>query len=129
MKKRIVNRHEINLDGKRVTYQFTSEQEQLGLDVDVEGWTQEALVLWIDRQVRQPDIRQTELLKWLSDLITCLINARNLHIAALMRCKFILARKIRDKVDEIHRQPAGIEILAPQRGAGSGFVLATHRRG
>ncbi len=95
---------EIDLDGKRVTYQFTSEQEQLGLDVDVEGWTQEALVLWIDRQVRQPDIRQTELLKWLSDLITCLINARNLHIAALMRCKFILARKIRDKVDEIRRQ-------------------------
>ena len=95
---------EIDLDGKRVTYQFTSEQEQLGLDVDVEGWTQEELVLWIDRQVRQPDIRQTELLKWLSDLITYLINARNLHIAALMRCKFILARKIRDKVDEIRRQ-------------------------
>ena len=71
MKKRIVNRHEINLDGKRVTYQFTSEQKQFGLDVGVEGWTQEALVLWIDRQVRQPDIRQTELLKWLSDLITC----------------------------------------------------------
>ena len=95
---------EIDLDGKRVTYQFTSEQEQLGLDVDVEGWTQEELVLWIDRQVRQPDIRQTELLKWLSDLITYLINVRNLHIAALMRCKFILARKIRDKVDEIRRQ-------------------------
>ncbi len=95
---------EIDLDGNRVTYQFTREQEQLWLDVDVDGWTQEALVLWFDRQVRQPDIRQTELLKWLSDLIAYLINTRNLRIAALMRCKFILARKIRDKIDWMRRQ-------------------------
>ncbi|MDE0510381.1 MAG: restriction endonuclease subunit R, partial [Gammaproteobacteria bacterium] len=95
---------EIDLDGKRVTYEFTNEQEQLGLDVDVEGWTQEALVLWLDRQVQQTDISQTELLKWLSDLISYLVNARRLHINALMRCKFILARRIRDKIDNIRRQ-------------------------
>ena len=95
---------EIDLDGKRVTYQFANEQEQLGLDVDVEGWTQQELVLWLDRQVRQPDIGQTELLKWLSDLTTYLLNTRNLHIAALMRCKFILARRIREKIDHIRVQ-------------------------
>lgn len=95
---------EIDLDGKRVTYQFAREQEQLGLDVDVEGWTQEGLVQWLDRQVRQPDIGQAELQKWLSGLTTYLLNTRQLHIAALMRCKFILARKIRDKIDEIRRQ-------------------------
>lgn len=95
---------EIDLDGKRVTYEFTNEQEQLGLDVDVEGWTQEALVLWLDRQVQQTDISQTELLKWLSDLISYLVNARRLHISALMRCKFILSRRIRDKIGNIRRQ-------------------------
>ena len=47
---------EIDLDGNRITYQFADEEEQLALDVDVEGWTPEALVLWLDRQVRQPDI-------------------------------------------------------------------------
>ena len=30
-----------------------------------------------------------------------LINTRGLHVSALMRCKFILARKIRDKIDAI----------------------------
>ena len=95
---------EIDLDGKRVTYQFAREQEQLGLEVDVEGWTQEGLVQWLDRQVRQPDIGQAELQKWLSGLTTYLLNTRQLHIAALMRCKFILARRIRDKIDEIRRQ-------------------------
>src|SRR3546814_4816128 len=47
---------EIDLDGKHVTYTFADEEEQLALDVPVEGWTPEALVLWLDRQVRQPEI-------------------------------------------------------------------------
>ncbi len=95
---------EIDLDGNRLTYRFAGEQEQLSLNVDVEGWTQEALVLWLDRQVRQPDVGQAELVKWLSDLATHLINFRRLHVSALMRCKFLLARRIRDKIDAIRRQ-------------------------
>jgi len=94
---------EIDLDGNRLTYRFAGEQEQLSLNVDVEGWTQEALVLWLDKQVRQPDVGQAERVKWLSNLTTYLINTRGLHVSALMRCKFILARKIRDKIDSIRR--------------------------
>ena len=95
---------EIDTDGRHVTYQFAGEEEQLALNVDVAGWTPEALVLWLDRQVRQPDIGQGELIKWLSELVGHLINRRSLHIAALMRCKFILARKIRDKIGAIRQQ-------------------------
>ena len=92
---------EIDLDGNRLTYRFAGEQEQLSLNVEVEGWTQKALILWLDRQVRQPDVGQAELVKWLSDLATHLINTRGLHVSTLMRCKFILARKIREKIDAI----------------------------
>ena len=95
---------EIDLDGNRLTYRFAGEQEQLSLNVDVEGWTQEALVLWLDKRVRQPDVGQAERVKWLSGLATHLINTRGLHVSALMRCKFILARKICDKIDAIRRQ-------------------------
>ncbi len=95
---------QIDTDGRHVTYQFAGEEEQLTLNVDVAGWTPEALVLWLDRQVRQPDIGQGELIKWLSELVGHLINRRSLHIAALMRCKFILARKIRDKIGAIRQQ-------------------------
>ena len=95
---------EIDLDGNRITYQFATEDEQLALDVDVEGWTPEFLVLWLDRQVRQPDIRQSELLKWLRDLVGHLIDRRGMHISALMRCKFLLARKIEYKLGEIRRK-------------------------
>ena len=95
---------EIDLDGRHVRYQFAGEKEQLTLNVGVAGWTPKALILWLDRQVRQADIGQSELLNWLSVLVTHLLNARGLHITALMRCKFILARKIRDKISAIRRQ-------------------------
>ena len=94
---------EIDLDGHRIAYQFASEAEQLALNVNVEGWTPEALVLWLDRQVRQPDIRQSELIRWLRDLAGHLIDVRGMHISALMRGKFLLARKIRDKLEAIRR--------------------------
>ena len=95
---------EIDLDGKRITYQFASEDEQLALDMAVEGWTVEALVLWLDRQVRQMDIHQSELLKWLRQLVDHLLNTRGMTIAALMRCKFLLAKKIESKIAAIRQK-------------------------
>ena len=79
---------EIDLDGRRVTWQFASETEQLDLDARVDGWTPEGLVRWLDRQVRQPDISQGDLLNWLSALVGHLLNARGIALNALMRCKF-----------------------------------------
>ncbi len=100
---------EIDLDGNRISYQFSTEEEQLPLDVQVEGWTQQALVLWLDRQLRQPDIAQGEMLGWLSRLVSHLVEARGMHIAALMRCKFILARRVREKIAAArHEERAGV---------------------
>lgn len=89
---------EIDIDGNRVTYQFADEAEQLALDVEVEGWTPQNLVLWLDRQLRQPDIHQSDLLKWLTDCVGHLVGPRKLSIAALMRTKFILARKLKERI-------------------------------
>lgn len=89
---------EIDVDGNRVTYQFADEAEQLALDVYVEGWTPQNLVLWLDRQLRQPDVHQSDLLKWLTDCIGHLVGPRKLSIPALMRTKFILARKLNERI-------------------------------
>ena len=88
-------------DKDGISYQLVSEEEQLALNVDVEGWTPEALVLWLDRQARQPDIRQSELVRWLRDLVDHLVDIRGMHISALMRCKYLLARKIKDKIQAV----------------------------
>ncbi len=94
----IARRYEIDIDGRKVTYHSAGEQEEFALDIAVEGWTPEALVLWLDRQVRQPDIHQIELLKWLGQLVDHLLKARGVSIAALMRCKFLLARTVEKKI-------------------------------
>ncbi len=94
---------EIDLDGQRITYQFAGEQEQR-LNIAVADWTPEKLVLWLDRQVRGADIGQGALLKWLSALVHHLTVGRGIPVAALMRCKFILMRKVRDKLNAIRRQ-------------------------
>ena len=51
----------------------------MALDVNVEGWTPEALVLWLDRQVHQPDIHQSELLKCCVTSMLICSAAQNAH--------------------------------------------------
>lgn len=89
---------EIDVDGTRVAYQFASEEEQLALDVDVDGWSPQNLVLWLDRQLRQPEIHQSDLVKWLTAAVGHLVGPRKIHVASLMRTKFILARKLRERL-------------------------------
>ena len=95
---------EIDIDGRSVRHHFLNEQEQFALNVVVEGWTPEALVLWLDPQVRQQDISQGELIKWLRSLTHYLTQNRGMQISALMRCKFPLARRIKSKLDAIRKQ-------------------------
>ncbi len=94
---------EIDVSGNRVVYQCASEDEQLALDVEVDGWSPQSLVLWLDRQLREPDILQSDLLKWLSDCVGFLTGPRKIHIATLMRVKFILARTLRERIAQARR--------------------------
>ena len=91
---------EIDIDGKQVRHHFIREQEQLALNFIVEGWTAENLAIWLDRKVHEVDISQAELLRWLTDLIQHLIYNRGMHITSLTRCKFLLAQRIREKLNE-----------------------------
>lgn len=95
---------EIDLNGNKLSYHFASEEEQHALNIPVEGWTEENLAIWLDRQVRLQDLKQLELLKWLRDLVSHLTVKRKLNVTALMRCKFILARKVREKLADFRQQ-------------------------
>ena len=91
---------EIDIDGEQVRHHFIREQEQLALNFIVEGWTAENLAIWLDRKVHEVDISQAELLRWLTDLIHHLVYNRGMHITALTHCKFLLAQRIREKLNE-----------------------------
>lgn len=95
---------EIYLDDNRVTYRTASQETQLSLDVTVEGWSREGMVIWLDRMVRQADILQSEMLHWLSELVGHLVDVRGISLSTLMACKYTLARKVREKITDIRQQ-------------------------
>lgn len=92
------NTFEIDLDGNRLSISAADSSEQLSLDIDVDDWTPNSLVRWLDGKVRDQWIGQAELLAWLSDVVTHLNRDRDMPLSQLMRCKFILARKLSEKI-------------------------------
>jgi type III restriction enzyme len=97
---------EIDLDGDSLMLRHSDQSDQLMLDVPVDGWTEAGLVNLLARQVRQSDsaIGHSEMIAWLSDVIRHLTGARAIPLASLMRCRFILARKLREKIAAIRAE-------------------------
>lgn len=94
---------EIDLDGDNVMLRHSDQSDQLLLDVPVEGWTSEGLVRILDKLVRDRFVSQGELVRWLGDVVHHLIVTRRIPLTTLMRCRFILARKLKDKIGSIRQ--------------------------
>ena len=94
----------IDLDGRELAYSFVNEQDRLALDSPVEGWDEVNLSVWLDRQVRQPDILPSVLLRWLRDTITHLTKVRGIAMSALWRAKYPLAQKLESKIKALRQE-------------------------
>ncbi len=92
---------EIDIDQQRLFVKHSDQGAQLLLDISVEGWSEQTLVLFLDRQVRDKYIGQGELVRWLTDLVNYLTGPRNIPLSALMQCKYPLVRKVRDRISAI----------------------------
>ncbi len=88
---------EFDMDGGRVVYQYRGDQ-QLELPHIATQWTVNGLVQWLDRELRQPDIRQEILQRWLLNAVTYLIDRKRFDLPSLARAKFILVRALVDKI-------------------------------
>jgi len=95
---------EIDIEGNRIQFKRAGEEDLLGLDVEVEGWTPEALVSWLEGRVRASDLHPLELSRWLLDLVNDLEGRQGIHMTALMRAKYLLVPQIRRKLDRIRDQ-------------------------
>ncbi|MDJ0825297.1 MAG: DEAD/DEAH box helicase family protein [Rhodobacter sp.] len=100
--RQVADTFEIDLDGDRLEVKYSDQTEQLLLDIPVEGWTEQGLVIWLDRKVRDRFIGQAELIAWLSAVVSHLVGFRKIPLASLMRCQFVLARRLQKKLAEIY---------------------------
>ena len=61
-------------------------------------WTVNGLVQWLDKELRQPDIRQEVLQAWLLHGVTYLMDRKRFDLPSLTRAKFILVRALGEKI-------------------------------
>ena len=109
---------EFDVQGSKVVYAFKGEQ-QLDLNLLAGDWTETDLIRWLDKELRQQDIRQEASLAWLRLCVRQLLGRKGFDLALLVRAKFILARKLAEKRDECRTfaYNAGYQEIAlwPQR--------------
>lgn len=126
------NTFEIDIDQQRLFVRPIDQTTQLLLDIPVEGWNEQTLVLFLDRQVRDKFIGQGELVRWLTELVNYLTGPRNIPLSALMQCKYPLARKVKERIEDIRaKEREGVyqrSLFAPEAkpeiSFDNGFVFA-----
>jgi len=99
------NSFSIDIDGKEVTYGISKQQNVITFNQGFLDVTEQDLVSWLDRELKQPDIVQSQLIAFLSRIAKNLLQQPNMTLTALVRNKFPLARAIRDLI-KLYRKKA-----------------------
>jgi len=77
---------EVYLDGEKVKF-GQADAGQLDLGAFRTSVNEDDLVRWLDREVRQPDIRQAHLRAFLKAVIVQLVNEQHIPVASLARVR------------------------------------------
>ena len=89
----------IDLDGSRLCYTPESRKGHMPLP-EIEGWTAVNLVSWLDGKLGVIDLPQSVLLDWLRRVIEHMTENRRISLPALMLAKYVLASKLKQKIDD-----------------------------
>lgn len=98
------NLWEIDLDGKKVRYTLADSAGSYDLNHSLLDVNENDLVRWLDRELRQPDVHQGVLIKFIQHLVSDLLSRPELTLTALMRNKFPLVRAIRDLIAKYRKK-------------------------
>ena len=101
------NTFEIDLDGRTLAISYASKEEQLSLDIDVDNWTENGLAMALDKLITDPRFGQGERVKWCLNHVHHLVHDRSIPISALWRAKFVLGRKLVEKIKALKVLEAG----------------------
>lgn len=96
----------IDMQGKRVKYNFVDDGQTLNLNFANTEVTQDELVGWLDQECRQSDVTQREMTGFLSNVINHLLKKPELTLTTLIRNKYPLVNAIGDLVFEYRKQAA-----------------------
>ena len=101
---------EVDMEGQKVTFHVAEEKEVYNLDLVETEITENDLVRWLDRQLRNATLNQSILNRFLISTISHLIREKGYTLTALIRSKFLLVRALRQRL-----------VLLQSKAASNGF--------
>ncbi len=97
---------EVDMDGKKLSYRHIDQNSAYNNDWVDGGFTENDLLFWLEPQVRQIGLIPAQLRAFLGRLISYLTQRRGLPLTGLIRCKYILARAVRELIEDYRQQAA-----------------------
>ena len=100
------NTFEVDIEGKHISYHVSEDKGTYELNLVDAGYTETDLVRWLDKELRSPYIKQSELIAYLTKLVSHLTKEKHMPITGLVRSKFILVRCVKNQIDKIKKKVA-----------------------
>lgn len=95
----------IDIEGKKVVYGIAKQKDVVPYNEGFLEVTEQDLVRWLDKELKQPDIMQQQLISYLALVVKKLLQQPEYSLTSLVRNKFRLARSIREQIEH-HRKQA-----------------------
>lgn len=95
---------EFDLEGEKMRYHQAEGQVQFTLFAGTAAWDERSLSRWLDRQCRQDDIRQEDLLEFCRRSVQSLLQRGSFDIELLCRAKYALAAALKSKVAKLRER-------------------------
>ena len=87
----------IDIDGHKLAYAVENSSQAV-LFAGIAGWTENKLVMWLDKELQQRDISRMQMLDFLRKTVEYLIAGRGFTVEQLVLAKYPLANKLLAKV-------------------------------
>lgn len=98
------NSFSIDINGDSIIYKMANEKEVMSFNDGLFEITEKDLISWLDKELRQPDIVQNQLIRFITTVVNDLLKKPNITLTALYRNKFPLSRAIKDRINDYRKQ-------------------------
>ncbi len=88
----------IDIDGNKLKYANAEKNQFLPYMNDSEVWSETNFIYWLDRELKQDDISQPQMLEWLRRNIEYLTETRKIPLMHLVTAKFSLLYKLENLI-------------------------------
>ena len=94
---------EIDLDGEKLVYSRTSEEQPIlhGLLTPSDADLEASLVQWLERECRVPYLSQAEVMPWIAAVVADLTTTRDVSVRTLIDWQHQVAARLRWKIQSI----------------------------